>query len=95
MSKAAKSPSPPGAPPAELPFEAPLQKLEAIVEAMETDALPLETMLARYEEGMRLAEVCQAKLAAAEIKIQQLEQTATGESVLKPLDLAPSAPQAE
>ncbi len=33
-----------------LPFEEALQKLETIVEAMESGELPLETMLARYEE---------------------------------------------
>ena len=67
-----------------VPFEEALKKLETIVEAMESDDLPLETLLARYEEGTRLAQVCQAKLAEAELKIQQLEKNAAGEPVLKP-----------
>jgi len=71
-----------------LPFEAALQKLESIVETMETGELPLETLIARYEEGARLAKVCQEKLAEAELKIQQLEKNAAGEMKLKPLDLA-------
>ena len=33
------------------PFEEALKKLEGIVEAMESDELPLETHLAKYEEG--------------------------------------------
>ena len=70
-----------------LPFEESLQKLEAIVEAMEAGDLPLETLIARYEEGARLAQVCQEKLAEAEVKIQQLEKNAAGELKLKPLDL--------
>ena len=54
---------------------------------MEGDDLPLETLLAKYEEGTRLARVCQEKLAEAELKIQQLEKTAAGEMKLKPLSL--------
>jgi exodeoxyribonuclease VII small subunit len=68
-----------------VPFEEALKKLESIVEAMESEDLPLETLLARYEEGTRLAQVCQAKLAEAELKIQQLEKNAAGEMKLKPL----------
>jgi exodeoxyribonuclease VII small subunit len=70
------------------PFEEALEKLEAIVETMESDDLPLETLIARYEEGTRLAKVCQEKIAEAELKIQQLEKNAAGEMKLKPLDLS-------
>jgi exodeoxyribonuclease VII small subunit len=70
------------------PFEEALKKLEGIVEAMESDELPLETLIARYEEGTRLAKICQDKLAEAELKIQQLEKNAAGEMKLKPLDLS-------
>ena len=69
-----------------LPFEEALKKLETIVEAMEAEDLPLETLLAKYEEGTRLAQICQAKLAEAELKIQQLEKTAAGELKLKPFE---------
>ena len=74
------------------PFEEALKKLESIVETMESDELPLETLLARYAEGMRLAKICQEKLAEAELKIQQLEKSATGELKLKtlPPDLSES-----
>lgn len=68
-----------------LPFEEALKKLETIVTAMEAEDLPLETLLAKYEEGTRLAKLCQEKLAEAELKIQQLEKTAAGEMKLKPL----------
>ena len=70
-----------------LRFEEALKKLEAIVDAMESEELPLETLLAKYEEGNRLAKVCQDKLAEAELKIQQLEKTAAGELKLKPLSM--------
>jgi len=68
-----------------LPFEEALKKLEGIVGAMESDELPLEVLLARYEEGARLVNICQEKLAEAELKIQQLEKNAAGEMKLKPL----------
>ena len=70
-----------------VPFEEALKKLETIVTAMEAEDLPLETLLAKYEEGTRLAKACQEKLAEAELKIQQLEQTAAGELKLKPVAL--------
>ncbi len=68
-----------------LPFEEALGRLETIVEAMEAGDLPLESLLAKYEEGMKLAGVCQEKLAEAEVKIQQLEKVSPGEFKLRPL----------
>ncbi len=69
-----------------LPFEEVLKKLEGIVEAMESDDLPLEMLLSRYEEGTKLVKICQEKLAEAELKIQRLEKNAAGEMKLKPLE---------
>lgn len=69
-----------------LPFEEALKKLETTVEAMESDDLPLESLLAKYEEGMRLSRICQEKLAEAELKIQQLEKRAAGDMKLKPFE---------
>jgi len=73
------------------PFEEALKKLEAILETMESEDLTLETMLAKYEEGTRLARICQEKLAEAELKIQQLEKNAAGEAQLKPM--TPGVPE--
>jgi exodeoxyribonuclease VII small subunit len=70
------------------PFEAALAQLEGIVEAMESDDLPLETLLARYEEGAKLVKICQEKLAEAELKIQQLEKNAAGDMKLKSVELS-------
>ena len=63
-----------------------MQKLESVVETMESDDLPLETLLAKYEEGAKLVKICQEKLAEAEVKIQQLEKNAAGEMKLKPFE---------
>ena len=82
MSKPPKSPA--GAP--DLPFEEALKKLESIVEKMESDELPLETLIAHFEEGTRLHQICEAKLAEAELKIQQLEKKGDGEMTLKPFE---------
>ena len=77
-----------------IPFEEALKKLEAIVGAMESDDLPLETLIARFEEGTRLSQICQAKLAEAELKIQQLEKNAAGELTVTPLTLADNSASA-
>jgi len=73
-----------------LPFEEAMKRLETIVDAMESDELALEELLARYEEGMKLAVVCQSKIADAELKIQQLEKNSEGALTLKPVTLEDS-----
>jgi exodeoxyribonuclease VII small subunit len=73
-----------------LPFEEALKQLESIVEAMESEDLPLEALLGKYETGTQLARICQAKLAEAELKIQQLERNTAGEMKLKPVSLEES-----
>jgi exodeoxyribonuclease VII small subunit len=84
MSKTARADAAKGS----LPFEEALKKLEGVVETMESDDLPLETLLNKYEEGSKLVKICQEKLAEAELKIQQLEKDAAGEMKLKPVDLS-------
>ena len=66
-----------------IPFEEALKKLESVVETMESDALPLEQLLAKFEEGTRLVQVCQSRLAEAEVKVQKLEQDLAGEPGLR------------
>jgi len=70
----------------EIPFEEAMQKLESIVDAMESGDLPLESLMTKFEEGTRLARLCQAKLAQAEVKVQQLEKSAAGDVTLKPVE---------
>ena len=78
MSKAPKN----SATSADLPFEEALKQLESIVESMESQDLPLEKLLARFEEGTRLAKLCQYKLAEAALKIHKLEKS-EGDLLLK------------
>ena len=72
----------------DVPFEEALQKLESIVDAMESGELPLESLMAKFEDGTRLARICQSKLAQAETKIQQLEKNAAGELTLRPVEIS-------
>ena len=63
----------------EISFEEAAEKLESIVEAMESDELPLEKLLVRYEQGAKLVKICEDKLEAAEKRITQLEKSMGGE----------------
>ena len=83
MSKAVKDAAPAMDDCVNLPFEEALKRLEGIVDAMENDDLPLEMLLAKYEEGTRLAQSCQARLSEAELKVQQLERKASGQLTVK------------
>jgi exodeoxyribonuclease VII small subunit len=71
----------------DISFEDALKKLEIVVEEMESDDLPLESLLKHYEQGTHLASVCQNMLAQAELKIQKLEKNASGSLELKPFPL--------
>ena len=51
---------------------------------LEEDRLPLEEMLARYEEGVALARYCGEKLEAAEQKVRLIAEKADGSVSLEP-----------
>lgn len=70
--------------PTKLPFEEALEKLHTIVERMESEDLPLEALIEQYELGIKLVQICQHKLAEAELKIKKLEKDAKGQLQLKP-----------
>lgn len=53
-------------------IEAKLQMLTKIVEALESDELPLEESLQKFEEGIALTKACQESLEASEKRIAQL-----------------------
>ena len=44
---------------ADVSFEDAVEKLESIVEEMESDELPLDKLLVRYEEGAKLVKACE------------------------------------
>lgn len=55
-----------------LSFESALERLEAIVESMESGDIALAELVAQFEEGSKLLGVCQNKLKEAELKIEKL-----------------------
>ena len=81
----------PKLPPAELNFETAMDRLEAIVEQMESGKLPLEDLIVRYEEGMNLVKVCQERLVSAEQKIEIIARNNAGKVTVKPFDSSPEA----
>lgn len=56
----------------ELSLEEAMERLERLVESMESGDIPLDKLVAQYEEGMRLLQACEAKLGAAEVRIGEL-----------------------
>ena len=80
-------PSESGKKPRDITFEDAVEKLESIVEEMESDDLPLEKLLVRYEEGASMVKFCGKKLKAAELKVEQLEESLEGELKERPLNL--------
>lgn len=64
--------------PKEIEFEGALKKLETIVEKLEQGDLSLEEALKNYEEGVRMADVCQKRLTEAEKKVEVLMKTSGG-----------------
>jgi exodeoxyribonuclease VII small subunit len=62
----------------EVSFETAMERLEKIVGEMESSKLPLEELLVRYEEGIRLVGICNQRLAGAENRIETLSRTANG-----------------
>src|SRR3954468_938047 len=74
---------PPASPAREQTFETAMERLEHIVEEMESDKLPLENLLKRYEEGVTLVRVCEEKLKSAEQRIEIITRNAAGEPRLE------------
>lgn len=56
----------------DLPFESLLERLEAVVDRLERGDLPLEESIATFEEGVRLSRLGQARLDAAERRVEAL-----------------------
>jgi exodeoxyribonuclease VII small subunit len=87
----------PAAQPAEpQTFETAIERLENIVAEMESDKLPLEGLLVRYEEGVKLVRVCEEKLQAAGKRIEIITRNAAGDPQLaefEPEKKAASAPR--
>ncbi len=69
-----------------LKFEEAMQRLDAIVEAMESGEIGVEESIAKYEEAMRLAAHCRQILDQAEQRIQRIQLDAAGKPQLSPFE---------
>ena len=67
----------------ETSFEKDLERLESLVNKMESGDATLEQSLVWFEEGMGLIRSCQAQLNNAEQKVQELIQNTDGKIDIK------------
>ena len=67
-------------------FEEALAKLESIVESMESGDVPLADLIARFEQGTKLLQVCETRLKEAELRIEQLKKSKDGSLSLEKFD---------
>lgn len=70
----------------EFKFEKAVEKLEKIVEALEGGEIPLDEALKKYEDGVKLARLCNQKLAQAEKKIEVLTRQMNGKLAAEPFN---------
>ncbi len=68
---------------ADLNFETAMDRLEEIVEKMESGKLLLDDLIGRYEEGMKLVKICQERLASAEQRIEIITRSNDGKAAVK------------
>lgn len=62
-----------------LTFEKALEQLEDIVDILESEDLPLEKALAKFEEGMKLSQFCSKKLEETEKKISLIMEKSSSD----------------
>jgi exodeoxyribonuclease VII small subunit len=67
----------------QLNFEGAMDRLEEIVEQMESGKMMLEELIVRYEEGMKLVKICQERLTSAEQRIEIITRNNAGKPVVK------------
>lgn len=64
---------------AELSFEAALKRLEEIVRTLESGEATLDDSIRLYGEGDRLKQQCEARLQAAQARIEKIQFGRDGE----------------
>jgi len=71
-------------------FDDGLDRLEALVQKLETGSLGLEEALQEFEAGVKLSQALQQQLADAQRRVEVLKQGLGGEYRAEPLDGEPS-----
>ncbi|MBI5709985.1 MAG: exodeoxyribonuclease VII small subunit [Candidatus Eisenbacteria bacterium] len=78
---------------AELSFEQAIERLQTIVEELESGSLSLEESIARYEEGVKLSRRLTQTLGEAEKRIERLTEDASGAPTTEPTELEMQGPE--
>ena len=74
--------------PGELSFEDALKRLEEIVRTLEKGEAPLDQSIELYQEGDKLKRHCEARLKAAQARIEQIAFASDGSPKgVKPFDV--------
>jgi len=68
------------------PFEDAYRRLETLVAEMERGDLPLEELLSRFEEGVKLVKHCRGFLKQAQLRVEQYIEQRDGHWVLKEME---------
>ena len=70
----------------ELTFEQGLAKLEEIADSMEDATLPLDNLMSKYEEGIKLSSMLESQLKLAKARLNELTLSNSGEIVATPFE---------
>ncbi len=70
-----------------LSYEEAFEQLVDAITALQDGKLPLERALQYYEEGMKLAQHCDALLQKAELTVQQLGVASDGTLSIEPIEI--------
>ena len=74
---------------AAMTFEDALRGLEEVVRGLESGEVPLDATISLYERGEQLRAHCQARLDAAQARIEQVVANSAGQAVgTQPFDSA-------
>jgi exodeoxyribonuclease VII small subunit len=71
---------------ASLSFEQALAELEQIVAKLESGQAPLEDSIRLYERGAALKAHCEARLAAARLRVEKIVMNAAGAPASEPAE---------
>ncbi len=68
----------------DLPFEEALTRLEALIQGMESDQVPLDDLIRNYEAGTALYRVCEKRLDEAQGRVEFIRKKHDGAAVAEP-----------
>ena len=80
--------------PKNLKFEQAMERLDAIVEAMESGEIGIEESISKYEEAMQLAAHCRRILDESEQRIKKIQIDSAGQLQTEPFE-PPTGPANE